>query len=81
MAGVHFYTDYYDSLRLGERVAVGILQEQMATYPDKVTMRLTSFDGERLIIAGDGQAGGAVHLLDNGQLRSADAWWKRHVPA
>lgn len=54
MAGVHYYTDYYESLRMGERMAVGILQEQMLTYPEKVTMRLKTFDGERMIISGNG---------------------------
>ncbi len=28
MAGVHYYSDYYDSLRMGERIAVGILLQQ-----------------------------------------------------
>ena len=54
MAGVHYYSDYYESLRLGERVAVGMLLEQMLTYPEPVTMRLTTFDGYRMTIAGDG---------------------------
>ncbi len=54
MAGVHYYTDYYESLRMGERMAVGILQEQMLTYPEPVTMRLTTFDGERMMICGTG---------------------------
>ena len=53
-AGVHYYTDYYESLRLGERIAVGILQEQMLTYREPVSMRLTSFDGDYLMIAGRG---------------------------
>jgi len=54
MAGVHYYTDYYESLRLGERVAVGILQEQMLAYPEPVSMRLHTFDGEQMTIAGKG---------------------------
>lgn len=33
MAGVHYFSDYYDSLRMGEEVAIGILEEQALTYP------------------------------------------------
>jgi len=54
MAGVHYYTDYYESLRMGERLAVSILEEQMLTYPEKVTMRLQTFDGDRMVIEGQG---------------------------
>ncbi|UIJ70331.1 hypothetical protein [Aurantimonas sp. HBX-1] len=86
MAGVHFYNDYFDSLRLGERVAVGILQEQMATYREPVTMRLTSFDNDWLIISGDGKGRVAVDIVDpeskNRLVVEADVeeWWTRHVP-
>lgn len=57
MAGVHYYTDYYESLRMGERLAVSILQEQMLTYREPVKMSLTTFDGEQMRITGDGQGG------------------------
>lgn len=80
MAGVHYYADYYDSARMGERIAVGILQEQMATYPEPVTMRLTTFDGDNLVIAGDGKGGGEVHLVVDGRLAPSTEWWRRHVP-
>ena len=33
MAGVHYFSDYYDSLRMGEDVAISILEEQALTYP------------------------------------------------
>ena len=33
MAGVHYYSDYYDSLRMSEEIAVGILEEQAYGYP------------------------------------------------
>lgn len=82
MAGVHFYTDYYDSLRMGERIAVGILQEQMTTYLEPLTMRLTSFDGDRLIIEGDGRGGGTIHVRNHGETiwaNDAVEWWSRHV--
>jgi hypothetical protein len=47
MAGVHYYTDYYDSLRMGEQIAIGILEEQALCYPnDPFIMTLPTFDGE-----------------------------------
>jgi len=54
MAGVHYYTDYYESLRMGERVAVSILREQMLTYPEPVKMRFKSFDGDQIVLEGHG---------------------------
>lgn len=46
MAGVHCFSDYYDSLRMGEEVAIGILEEQALTYPkDSFALSLVTFDG------------------------------------
>ena len=46
MAGVHYFSDYYDSLRMGEEVAIGILEEQALTYPkDPFIVSLDTFDG------------------------------------
>ena len=60
MAGVHYYSDYIDSLRMGEEIAIGVLQEQSIMYPkDPFQVSLTSFDDKRLII-GDGE----VQCLD-----------------
>lgn len=60
MAGVHYYSDYIDSLRMGEEIAISILQEQSIMYPkDPFHVSLTSFDGKRVII-GDGE----VQCLD-----------------
>jgi len=33
MAGVHFYTDYIDSLTMGEEVAIQVLREAMSAFP------------------------------------------------
>ncbi|MBR9891375.1 hypothetical protein GYB14_06740 [bacterium] len=77
-AGVHFYTDYYDSLRLGERVAVGILEEQMLAYNEEVTLSFTGFDGEEIALKtdGSGTAAGVTMTVDG----AADAnWWTRNV--
>jgi len=84
--GVHFYTDYYESLRMGERIAVGILQEQMLCYRESVSMRLTSFDGDRVMICGTGGSRGLndtpVYVWDkdgNGGTEQAYRdWWTRH---
>ena len=46
MAGVHYFSDYYDSLRMGEEVAIEILEEQALTYPkDPFIVSLGTFDG------------------------------------
>ncbi len=46
MAGVHFYSDYYDSLRMGEEIATGILEEQALCYKtEPFVLSVTTFDG------------------------------------
>jgi hypothetical protein len=49
-AGVHWRTDAVNSLRLGEEVAICILEEQKLTYNQDVSMSLTKFDGTRITI-------------------------------
>lgn len=44
-AGVHYYTDYIESLRMGEKIALGILEEQRLCYPENFTMTVPLFDG------------------------------------
>ncbi|MEM1364317.1 MAG: vanadium-dependent haloperoxidase [Pseudomonadota bacterium] len=79
MAGVHYYSDYYDSLRLGERIAAGIIEEQMLNYNEAVTMSFISFDGEEIKISTDGKSTGAsVKFEVNGQ-QTRDAWWNKHA--
>ena len=47
MAGVHYFSDYYDSLRMGEEIAIGMLQEQAVCYPtDPFVMSVPTFDGD-----------------------------------
>ncbi|NEQ60005.1 MAG: vanadium-dependent haloperoxidase [Moorea sp. SIO4A1] len=47
MAGVHYFTDYYDSLRMGEEIAIGMLEEQALTYStDPFVLSLPTFDGD-----------------------------------
>ncbi len=47
MAGVHYFTDYYDSLRMGEEIAIGVLEEQALCYrTDPFVLTVPTFDGE-----------------------------------
>ncbi|MEM8895217.1 MAG: vanadium-dependent haloperoxidase [Bacteroidota bacterium] len=46
-AGVHYYSDYVQSMLLGEEIAIGLLQEQSLTYlpSEGTSMTLPKFDG------------------------------------
>lgn len=47
MAGVHYFSDYYDSIRMGEEIALGILEEQALTYlTDPCVFSVPTFDGD-----------------------------------
>lgn len=51
-AGVHYYTDYVQSMLMGEEIALGLLQEQSLTYQaaDDLSMTLPKFDGSSVLI-------------------------------
>jgi len=50
-AGIHWRTDYSESLKLGEDVAIGILRDQKNTYKeDFAGFSLTKFDGETVTV-------------------------------
>jgi hypothetical protein len=49
-AGVHYFTDYIESLRMGERIAIGILQEQKLTYGENFSMTVPLYDGGQVRI-------------------------------
>ncbi len=81
MAGVHYYSDYYDSLRMGERIAVSILLEQAPTYGDEMSMTFKSFDGDYITIYGEGGSCPSLSIIDRkGNAVSQNDWWLRHVP-
>lgn len=80
MAGVHYYSDYYDSLRMGERIAVGILMEQAMTYGEPISMRFHSFDGDKLEIYHGGAPHSAAELRVDNDTTEAEKWFTRHVP-
>ncbi len=44
-AGVHYFTDYIESIRMGEQIAIGILQEQKLTFQETFHMTVPLFDG------------------------------------
>ena len=53
MAGVHYFSDYYDSVRMGEKIALGILEEQALGYPtDSFVVSVPTFDGKTVRIGG-----------------------------
>ena len=80
MAGVHYYSDYYDSLRMGERIAVGILLEQAPTYGEPIQTTFTSFDGDHITISGQGYSAGSLTVRDHhGNPVDPRDWWLRHV--
>jgi hypothetical protein len=50
-AGVHWRTDYTESLPLGESVAIGLLQEMSLTFnEDDAFFQFTKFDGTKIRI-------------------------------
>ena len=74
-AGVHYYTDYYDSIRLGERIAAGMLEEQMLTYNEPVELTFRDFDGEMVVIKYDPDTNDKPELHYHG----TGDWWLRPV--
>jgi hypothetical protein len=73
MAGVHYYTDYYESLRLGERIAVSIIEEHLSLYDESVSMSFTTFDGEPIRIASNGDT--ARVIVDGTE---SESWYGRY---
>ncbi len=80
MAGVHYYSDYYDSLRMGERVAIGMLLEQCPSYGEAVECTFKSFDGDFITISGQAGSCPSLSIIDrNGNPTSPNDWWLRHT--
>ena len=44
-AGVHYFTDYLESFRLGEQIALGVLEEQKPTYGEAFSLTVPLLDG------------------------------------
>ena len=50
MGGVHYFTDYWESLLMGEAIACSILDEQMLTYTERTKMTFRGFGGARIVL-------------------------------
>ena len=80
MGGVHYYSDYYDSLRMGERIAIGILLEQAPSYGDGVQSSFKSLDGDHVTISGEAGSFPSLSILDrDGNAVDPRDWWLRHA--
>ena len=82
MAGVHFYTDYYESLRMGERVSTGILLEHLTQFDEPIEMSFHSFDGDlvHLLKTGGGSEVEIIITDSQGAPVTLEQWWCRHLP-
>jgi len=82
MAGVHFYTDYYESLRMGERVATGTLREHLSQIDEPIEIDFHSFDGDHVHLQKTGGGSVVNVFITNSQGASItfDDWWVRHLP-
>ena len=49
-AGVHYFTDYYESILMGEKIAIGILQEQKLMFGENFSMTVPLFNGDSIRI-------------------------------
>lgn len=49
-AGVHYFSDYWESLKMGEEIAIGLLEEQRLCYRENVTMTVPLFAGGSVTI-------------------------------
>ncbi|MBE9197530.1 MULTISPECIES: vanadium-dependent haloperoxidase [unclassified Nodularia (in: cyanobacteria)] len=59
-AGVHWRSDYTESVKLGEQIAIGLLQDQSLTYNEDNFFTLTKFDGKKVKISREE----VKHLMD-----------------
>ncbi|HEU5250541.1 MAG TPA: phosphoesterase [Thermoanaerobaculia bacterium] len=49
-AGIHYRSDYWESVKLGEKIAVGILEEQRETYREICSFSFKGFEGQTITI-------------------------------
>ena len=47
---MHYYSDYIESFRMGEQIAIGVLEEQKLTYRENFSLTVTLFDGSTVRI-------------------------------
>ena len=49
-AGVHWRSDYAESVRLGEQIAIEVLREQKDTFNERSSLSISTFDGKGIDI-------------------------------
>jgi hypothetical protein len=49
-AGVHYWSDYYQSIMLGEKVAIELLRQEQFIYKEMHFFEFTKFNGEKIRI-------------------------------
>ncbi len=49
-AGVHYFTDYYESILMGEQIAIAILEEQKLMFGENFSFTLPMFGGDTIRI-------------------------------
>jgi len=70
IAGVHWFSDYAESIRLGERVATIVLAKQSRDYFESFEINYTNFDGKKVKIKN-----GEVDVVNDAQL---EAFYRLH---
>lgn len=78
VAGVHYYTDYFASVRQGERLTVSVLEDQAALYNEPMSMSFTSFDGDRVRVRGHGGTSSVSVVDRDGHAVAAADWYQRY---
>src|SRR5262249_36233888 len=63
-AGVHWFSDYSESIRLGERIATILLIKQSRDYFEDFELSYTNFDGKQVQIS----AGGNISVIGDNNL-------------
>jgi hypothetical protein len=51
MAGVHYRSDYSESIIIGEKIAISILNDHRRTYNEDYSFSFTKFDGTPITIS------------------------------
>jgi hypothetical protein len=54
-AGIHFRSSTLQSVLLGEKVALSILQDRAKSYNEPFSITITKFDGTQVTISNPGQ--------------------------
>lgn len=66
-AGVHWRSDYYHSLRLGEQVALALLVNESSDFNESFSLTFTNFDGREIrVTGGPNHQPGTAHFTDDG---------------